>query len=210
MSYIIETIRGAWMLLGFTAGGSLVGLLLTMSVFRDIIESIFIDGLTEKEYLDYLRRTERRKYSASKMVRIYKERPRKFSSSIMTYRIVSLVFLAIHLILTAVIIICTFLPIHFGARQALGLMAANLIIGRILETLYKRLSSQTAAGDKLLEVFTLDLARERTAGHVQFDRFDGFFRVFTLLGCLLDRLGAGNASAGDRHVDREVRRCRKS
>lgn len=54
------------MLLGFTAGGSLVGLLLTMSVFRDIIESIFIDGLTEKEYLDYLRRTERRKYSASK------------------------------------------------------------------------------------------------------------------------------------------------
>lgn len=34
--------------------------------FRDIIESIFIDGLTEKEYLDYLRRTERRKYSASK------------------------------------------------------------------------------------------------------------------------------------------------
>ena len=148
MSYIIETIRGAWMLLGFTAGGSLVGLLLTMSVFRDIIESIFIDGLTEKEYLDYLRRTERRKYSASKMVRIYKERPRKFSSSIMTYRIVSFVFLAIHLILTAVIIICTFLPIHFGARQAFGLMAANLIIGGILETLYKRLSSQTAAGDK--------------------------------------------------------------
>lgn len=49
------------MLLGFTVGGSLVGLLLTMSVFRDIIESIFIDGLTEKEYLDYLRRTERRK-----------------------------------------------------------------------------------------------------------------------------------------------------
>ncbi len=44
------------MLLGFTVGGSLVGLLLTMSVFRDIIESIFIDGLTEKEYLDYLRR----------------------------------------------------------------------------------------------------------------------------------------------------------
>lgn len=54
------------MLLGFTVGGSLVGLLLTMSVFRDIIESIFIDGLTEKEYLDYLRRTERRKYSARK------------------------------------------------------------------------------------------------------------------------------------------------
>lgn len=86
-------------------------------------------GLTEKEYLDYLRRTERRKYSASKMVRIYKERPRKFSSSIMTYRTVSFVFLAIHLILTAAIIICTFLPIHFGARQAFGLMAANLIIG---------------------------------------------------------------------------------
>ena len=64
----------------------MVGLLLTMSVFRDIIESIFIDGLTEKEYLDYLRRTERRKYSARKMVRMYKERPRKFSSSIMTYR----------------------------------------------------------------------------------------------------------------------------
>lgn len=119
-----------------------------MSVFRDIIESIFIDGLTKKEYLDYLRRTERRKYSASKMVRIYKERPRKFSSSIMTYRIVSFVFLAIHLILTAVIIICIFLPIHFGARQAFGLMAANLIIGGILETLYKRLSSQTVAGDK--------------------------------------------------------------
>ena len=114
-----------------------------MSVFRDIIESIFIDGLTEKEYLDYLRRTERRKYSARKMVRMYKERPR-----IMTYRTVSFVFLAIHLILTAAIIICTFLPIHFGARQALGLMAANLIIGGILETLYKRLSSQTAAGDK--------------------------------------------------------------
>ena len=111
------------MLLGFTVGGSLVGLLLTMSVFRDIIESIFIDGLTEKEYLDYLRRTERRKYSARKMVRMYKERPRKFSSSIMTYRTVSFVFLAIHLILTAAIIICTFLPIHFGARQALGLMA---------------------------------------------------------------------------------------
>ena len=125
------------MLLGFTVGGSVVGLLLTMSVFRDIIESIFIDGLTEKEYLDYLRRTERRKYSA-----------RKFSSSIMTYRIVSFVFLAIHLILTAAIINCTFLPIHFGARQALGLMAANLIIGGMLETLYKRLSSQTAAGDK--------------------------------------------------------------
>lgn len=89
------------MLLGFTVGGSLVGLLLTMSVFRDIIESIFIDGLTEKEYLDYLRRTERRKYSARKMVRMYKERPRKFSSSIMTYRTVSFVFLAIHLILTA-------------------------------------------------------------------------------------------------------------
>lgn len=71
-----------------------------MSVFRDIIESIFIDGLTEKEYLDYLRRTERRKYSARKMVRMYKERPRKFSSSIMTYRTVSFVFLAIHLILT--------------------------------------------------------------------------------------------------------------
>ena len=103
-----------------------------MSVFRDIIESIFIDGLTEKEYLDYLRRTERRKYSARKMVRMYKERPRKFSSNIMTYRTVSFVFLAI----------------HFGARQALGLMAANLIIGGILETLYKRLSSQTAAGDK--------------------------------------------------------------
>ena len=120
------------MLLGFTVGGSLVGLLLTMSVFRDIIESIFIDGLTEKEYLDYLRRTERRKYSARKMVRMYKERPRKFSSNIMTYRTVSFVFLAI----------------HFGARQALGLMAANLIIGGILETLYKRLSSQTAAGDK--------------------------------------------------------------
>lgn len=119
-----------------------------MSVFRDIIESIFIDGLTEKEYLDYLRRTERRKYSARKMVRMYKERPRKFSSSIMTYRTVSFVFLAIHLILTAAIIICTFLPIHFGARQALGLMAANLIIGGILETLYKRLSSQAAAGDK--------------------------------------------------------------
>ena len=109
----------------------MVGLLLTMSVFRDIIESIFIDGLTEKEYLDYLRRTERRKYSARKMVRMYKERPRKFSSSIMTYRTVSFVFLAIHLILTAAIIICTFLPIHFGARQALGLMAANLIIGGI-------------------------------------------------------------------------------
>ena len=92
-----------------------------MSVFRDIIESIFIDGLTEKEYLDYLRRTERRKYSARKMVRMYKARPRKFSSSIMTYRTVSFVFLA---------------------------MAANLIIGGILETLYKRLSSQTAAGDK--------------------------------------------------------------
>lgn len=136
------------MLLGFTVGGSLVGLLLTMSVFRDIIESIFIDGLTEKEYLDYLRRTERRKYSARKMVRMYKERPRKFSSSIMTYRTVSFVFLAIHLILTAAIIVCTFLPIHFGARQALGLMAANLIIGGILETLYKRLSSQNAAGDK--------------------------------------------------------------
>ena len=60
------------MLLGFTVGGSLVGLLLTMSVFRDIIESIFIDGLTEKEYLDYLRRTERRKYSTRKMVRMYK------------------------------------------------------------------------------------------------------------------------------------------
>ena len=73
-----------------------------------------------------------------------------------------------------------------------------------------QISGKTAAGDKLLEVFTLDLARERTAGHVQFDRFDGFFRVFTLLGCLLDRLGAGNASTGDRHVDREVRRCRKS
>lgn len=116
--------------------------------FRDIIESIFIDGLTEKEYLDYLRRTERRKYSARKMVRMYKERPRKFSSSIMTYRTVSFVLLAIHLILTAAIIICTFLPIHFGARQALGLMAANLIIGGILETLYKRLSSQNAAGDK--------------------------------------------------------------
>ena len=110
----------------------MVGLLLTMSVFRDIIESIFIDGLTEKEYLDYLRRTERRKYSVRKMVRMYKERPRKFSSSIMTYRTVSFVFL----------------PIHFGARQARGLMAANLIIGGILETLYKRLSSQTAAGDK--------------------------------------------------------------
>ena len=55
------------MLLGFTVGGSLVGLLLTMSVFRDIIESIFIDGPTEKEYLDYLRRTERRKYTARKM-----------------------------------------------------------------------------------------------------------------------------------------------
>lgn len=136
------------MLLGFTVGGSVVGMLLTMSVFRDIIESIFIDGLTEKEYLDYLRRTERRKYSARKMVRMYKERPRKFSSSIMTYRIVSFVFLAIHLILTAAIIICTFLPIHFGARQALGLMAANLIIGGILETLYKRLSSQNAPGDK--------------------------------------------------------------
>ena len=95
------------MLLGFTVGGSLVGLLLTMSVFRDIIESIFIDGLTEKEYLDYLRRTERRKYSARKMVRMYKERPRKFSSNIMTYRTVSFVFLAIHLILTAAIIICT-------------------------------------------------------------------------------------------------------
>ena len=118
-----------------------------MSVFRDIIESIFIDGLTEKEYLDYLRRTERRKYSARKMVRMYKERPRKFSSSIMTYRTVSFVFLAIHLI-PAAIIICTFLPIHFGARQTLGLMAANLIIGGILETLYKRLSSQNAAGDK--------------------------------------------------------------
>ena len=136
------------MLLGFTVGGSLVGLLLTMSVFRDIIESIFIDGLTEKEYLDYLRRTERRKYSARKMVRMYKERPRKFSSSIMTYRTVSFVFLAIHLILTAAIIICTFLPIHFGARQTLGLMSANLIIGGILETLYKRLSSQNVAGDK--------------------------------------------------------------
>ena len=136
------------MLLGFTVGGSLVGLLLTMSFFRDIIESIFINGLTEKEYLDYLRRAERRKYSARKMVRMYKERPRKFSSSIMTYRTVSFVFLAIHLILTAAIIICTFLPIHFGARQAFGLMAANLIIGGILETLYKRLSSQTAAGDK--------------------------------------------------------------
>lgn len=82
------------------------------------------------------------------MVRMYKERPRKFSSSIMTYRIVSFVFLAIHLILTAAIIICTFLPIHFGARQALGLMAANLIIGGILETLYKRLSGQNVAGDK--------------------------------------------------------------
>lgn len=105
--------------------------MLTMSVFRDIIESIFIDGLTEKEYLDYLRRTERRKYSARKMVRMYKERPRKFSSSIMTYRTVSFVFLTIHLILTAAIIVCTFLPIHFGARQALGLMAANLIIGGI-------------------------------------------------------------------------------
>ena len=66
----------------------------------------------------------------------------------MTYRTVSFVFLAIHLILTAAIIICTFLPIHFAARQALGLMAANLIIGGILETLYKRLSSQNAAGDK--------------------------------------------------------------
>ena len=119
----------------------MVGLLLTMSVFRDIIESIFIDGPTEKEYLDYLRRTERRKYSARKMVRMYKDRPRNFSSSIMTYRTVSFVFLAIHLILTAAIIICTFLPIHFGARQAFGLMAANLIIGGILETLYKRLSS---------------------------------------------------------------------
>lgn len=139
------------MLLGFTVGGSVVGLLLTMSVFRDIIESIFIDGLTEKEYLDYLRRTERRKYSARKMVRMYKERPRKFSSSIMTYRIVSFVFLAIHLILTAVIIICTFLPIHFGARQALGLMAANLIIGGVLETLYKRLSGQNVAGDKRID-----------------------------------------------------------
>lgn len=148
LKYIIETIRGAWMLLGFTAGGSLVGLLLTMSVFRDIIESIFIDGLTEKEYLDYLRRTERRKYSARKMERIYKERPRKFSSSIMTYRTVSFVFLAIHLILTAAIIICTFLPIHFGARQAFGLMASNLIIGGVLETLYKRLSGQNVAGDK--------------------------------------------------------------
>ncbi len=136
------------MLLGFTVGGSLVGLLLTLCRFSvDIIESIFIDGLTEKEYLDYLPH-ERRKYSARKMVRMYKERPRKFSSSIMTYRTVSFVFLAIHLILTAAIIICTFLPIHFGARQALGLMAANLIIGGILETLYKRLSSQTAAGDK--------------------------------------------------------------
>ena len=119
-----------------------------MSVFRDIIESIFIDGLTEKEYLDYLRQTERRKYSARKMVRIYKERPRKFSSSIMTYRIVCFVFLAIHLILTAAIIICTFLPIRFGARQAFGLMASNLIIGGVLETLYKRLSGQNVAGDK--------------------------------------------------------------
>lgn len=119
-----------------------------MSVFRDIIESIFIDGLTEKEYLDYLRRTERRKYSARKMVRMYKERPRKFSSSIMTYRTVSFVFLVIHLILTAAIIICTFLPINFGARQALGLMVANLIIGGVLETLYKRLSGQNVAGDK--------------------------------------------------------------
>ena len=119
-----------------------------MSVFRDIIESIFIDGLTEKEYLDYLRRAERRKYSARKMVRMYKERPRKFSLSIMTYRIVSFVFLAIHLILTAAIIICTFLPIRFGARQAFGLMASNLIIGGVLETLYKRLSGQNVAGDK--------------------------------------------------------------
>ena len=126
----------------------MVGLLLTMSVFRDIIESIFINGLTEKEYLDYLRQTERRKYSARKMVRMYKERPRKFSSSIMTYRTVSFVFLAIHLILTAAIIICTFLPIHFGARQAFGLMASNLIIGGVLETLYKRLSGQNVAGDK--------------------------------------------------------------
>ena len=126
----------------------MVGLLLTMSVFRDIIESIFINGLTEKEYLDYLRQTERRKYSARKMVRMYKERPRKFSLSIMTYRIVSFVFLAIHLILTAAIIICTFLPIRFGARQAFGLMASNLIIGGVLETLYKRLSGQNVAGDK--------------------------------------------------------------
>lgn len=30
-------------------------------------------------------------------------------------------------------------------------MAANLIIGGILETLYKRLSSQTAAGDKRID-----------------------------------------------------------
>ena len=110
------------MLLGFTVGGSLVGLLLTMSVFRDIIESIFIDGLTEKEYLDYLRRAERRKYSARKMVRMYKERPRKFSSSIMTYRTVSFVFLAIHLILTAAIIICTF---HLSADSFRGAAGAR-------------------------------------------------------------------------------------
>ena len=122
LKYIIETIRGTWMLLGFTVGGSLVGLLLTMSVFRDIIESIFIDGPTEKEYLDYLRRTERRKYSARKMVRMYKERPRKFSSSIMTYRTVSFVFLAIHLILTAAIIICTF---HLSADSFRGTAGAR-------------------------------------------------------------------------------------
>jgi len=30
-------------------------------------------------------------------------------------------------------------------------MAANLIIGGMLETLYKRLSSQTAAGDKRID-----------------------------------------------------------
>lgn len=54
------------MLLGFTVGGSVVGMLLTMSVFRDIIESIFIDGLTEKEYLDCLRRTERKNIPRAK------------------------------------------------------------------------------------------------------------------------------------------------
>ena len=89
------------MLLGFTVGGSLVGLLLTMSVFRDIIESIFIDGLTEKEYLDYLRQSSAENIPRAKWCACTKERPRKFSSSIMTYRTVSFVFLAIHLILTA-------------------------------------------------------------------------------------------------------------
>lgn len=148
LDYIIETIRESWFLLGFTVGGSAAGAILTMSVFRDIIESIFIDGLTEKEYLDYLTRTGFRKYSARKMARMYKERPRKFSSSIMTYRIASLVFLAVHLILIAAIIVCTFLPIHFGARQALGIMVANLAISSALEVIYKRLSNQTAVGDK--------------------------------------------------------------